>query len=228
MTPEDLVSLAIDVAEQGLEAGELPIGAVVALGDEIVGRSFAMERSQRRRLVHADLLAMEQADQELSQRNRASPRGAASPGLRSGVGDEGRRRLEAPRGLSGKQSAASPGLRSGVGDEGRRRLEAPRGLSGKQSLRLAVSLEPCLMCLGAAMALVVDEIYFGLEAPSDGAAGLPAAWQPAAPDADFCRIPPLTGGIHRARCLDQFRRYVRTAPDSGYRTWAQGLASLPD
>jgi tRNA(adenine34) deaminase len=199
MTPEDLVSLAIDVAEQGLEAGELPIGAVVALGDEIVGRSFAMERSQRRRLVHADLLAMEQADQELSQRNRASPRGAASPGLRSGVGDEGRRRLE-----------------------------APRGLSGKQSLRLAVSLEPCLMCLGAAMALVVDEIYFGLEAPSDGAAGLPAAWQPAAPDADFCRIPPLTGGIHRARCLDQFRRYVRTAPDSGYRTWAQGLASLPD
>jgi tRNA(adenine34) deaminase len=168
MTPENLVSLAVDVAEQGLQAGELPIGAVVALGDEVVGRSFAMERSQRRRLVHADLLAMEQADRALSGRKRTAP------------------------------------------------------------LRLAVSLEPCLMCLGAAMALVVDEIYFGLEAPSDGAAGVPAAWQPAAPDADFCRIPPLTGGIHRARCLDQFRRYVRTAPDSGFKSWAQGLASLPD
>ena len=167
MTPEHLVSLAIDVAEQGLEAGELPIGAVVALGDEIVGRSFAMERSQRRRLVHADLLAMEQADRALSGKHHSAP------------------------------------------------------------LRLAVNLEPCLMCLGAAMALVVDEIYFGLEAPSDGAAGVPAAWQPTAPDADFCRIPPLTGGIHRARCLDQFRRYVRTAPDSGFKTWAQGLASLP-
>jgi tRNA(adenine34) deaminase len=176
MTPEDLVALAADVAEEGLEAGELPIGAVVALGDEILGRSFAMERSQRRRLVHADLLAMEQAD----------------------------------RALSGKP-------------------RAPRGLSGKQSpLRLAVNLEPCLMCLGAAMALVVDEIYFGLEAPSDGAAGVAAVWQPVAPDAEFCRIPPLTGGIHRARCLDQFRRYVRAAPESGFRTWAQGLASLPD
>jgi tRNA(adenine34) deaminase len=171
MTPEDLVELAIGVAEEGLAAGELPIGAVVALGDEIVGRSFAMERSQRRRLVHADLLAMEQADRTLSERK-------------------------------------------------------PR-LSGKL-LRLAVNLEPCVMCLGAAMALVVDEIYFGLEAPSDGAAGIPAVWQPAVPDADFCRIPPLTGGIHRARCLDQFRRYARAAPESGFRTWAQGLASLPD
>jgi tRNA(adenine34) deaminase len=168
MTPENLVSLAVDVAEQGLQAGELPIGAVVAVGDEVVGRSFAMERSQRRRLVHADLLAMEQADRALSGRKRTAP------------------------------------------------------------LRLAVSLEPCLMCLGAAMALVVDEIYFGLEAPSDGAAGVAAVWQPAAPDAEFCRIPPLTGGIHRARCLDQFRRYVRAAPESGFRTWAQGLASLPD
>jgi tRNA(adenine34) deaminase len=167
MTPEDLVGLAIDVAEEGLDAGELPIGAVVALGDEIVGRSYAMERSQRRRLVHADLLAMEQADRALSGRKRRTP------------------------------------------------------------LRLAITLEPCLMCLGAAMALVVDEIYFGLEAPSDGAGGVPAVWQPAAPDADFCRIPPLTGGLHRARCLDQFRRYVQTAPDSGFKTWAQGLARLP-
>ncbi len=90
MTPEDLVGLAIDVAEHGLEAGELPIGAVVALGDEVIGRSFAMERSQRRRLVHADLLAMEEADRALSGRNRASRRGAAAPGLRNGFGDEGR------------------------------------------------------------------------------------------------------------------------------------------
>jgi tRNA(adenine34) deaminase len=168
MTPEELVSLAIDAADDGLAAGELPIGAVVVIGDEILGRSHARERSERRRLVHADLLAMEQADRALIGRRRSGP------------------------------------------------------------LRLAVNLEPCLMCLGAAMALVVDEIYFGLEAPSDGAAGLPTVWRPAAPDADFCRVPPLTGGIHRARCLDQFRRYVEGAPDSGFKTWAMGLASLPD
>jgi tRNA(adenine34) deaminase len=169
MTPEELVDLAIEVAEEGLQLGELPIGAVVTAGDEIIGQSFTRERSTYgRRLVHADLLAMEQADLALAGRKREAP------------------------------------------------------------VRLAVNLEPCLMCLGAATVLVVDEIYFGLEAPGDGAAGLPAVWQPAAPDADFSKIPPLTGGLHRARCLDQFRRYVQSAPESGYKSWAQGLASLPD
>jgi tRNA(adenine34) deaminase len=169
VTPEELVGLAIDVAEEGLQLGELPIGAVVVAGDEVVGRSFTRERATYgRRLVHADLLAMEQADVALAGRKREGP------------------------------------------------------------VRLAVNLEPCLMCLGAAMALVVDEIYFGLEAPSDGAAGLAAVWQPAAADEDCSRIPPLTGGLLRARCLDQFRRYVQAAPESGYKTWAQGLASLPE
>jgi hypothetical protein len=46
MTPEDLVRLAINVAEDGMSAGEPPIGAVVAMGAEIVGRAYAQERSQ--------------------------------------------------------------------------------------------------------------------------------------------------------------------------------------
>jgi tRNA(adenine34) deaminase len=39
---------------------------------------------------------------------------------------------------------------------------------------LAVNLEPCLMCMGAAMALKVDEVYFGLESPTDGGAAVAA------------------------------------------------------
>lgn len=167
MSPEDLVSLAIEAAEEGLAAGELPIGAVVVLGDDVIGRAYARERAERRRLVHADQLAMEQADRALG---------------------------------SGKRNAP---------------------------LRLAVNLEPCLMCLGTAMVLGADHIYYGLEAPSDGASGLAQVWRPARPDMWFCEIPPLTGGILRSRCRDQFARYVRTAPESGYRTWAAGLASLP-
>jgi len=168
MTPDELVGLAIDAAEEGLAAGELPIGAVVVMGNDVIGRAYAMERSMGRRIVHADLLAMEQADRALGWKRRTAP------------------------------------------------------------LVLAVNLEPCLMCLGAAMALVVDEICFGLEAPSDGAAGVADVWQPTAPDASFCRIPPITGGILRLRCRDQFKRYVESAPESGFRSWAEGLASLPD
>ncbi len=168
MSPEDLIGLAIAVAEEGLAAGELPIGAVVVLGDEVIGRAHARERTEGRRLVHADQLAMEQADRVLGWRKRDAP------------------------------------------------------------LRVAINLEPCLMCLGTAMVLAVDHVYYGLEAPGDGAAGLAQAWRPVAPDMPFSRIPPLTGGICRSRCRGQFTRYVAAAPPSGYRDWATGLASLPD
>jgi tRNA(adenine34) deaminase len=168
VTPEELVGLAIAVAEDGLAAGELPIGAVVVLGEDIVGRCFAMERSERRRLVHAEQLAMERADRTLGWQKRSEP------------------------------------------------------------LCLAVNLEPCLMCLGTAMVLGVDEVYYGLEAPGDGAAGIADAWHPVDPDMPFSRVPPLVGGLHRLQCRDQFARYVQAAPASGYRTWAEGLASRPD
>jgi hypothetical protein len=55
MTPEELVGLAIDVADEGLTAGEMPVGAVVVMGDEIIGRAHTQEKTQGRRLVHADL-----------------------------------------------------------------------------------------------------------------------------------------------------------------------------
>jgi tRNA(adenine34) deaminase len=107
---DELVALAIGVAGEGLAAGELPIGAVVAMGDDVVGRAFTQERGLGRRLVHADLLAMTQADERLGRSRRPRP------------------------------------------------------------LVLAVNLEPCLMCLGAAMALGVREVLFALESPGDGAA----------------------------------------------------------
>ncbi len=83
------------------------------------------------------------------------------------------------------------------------------------------------MCLGTAMVLGVDHIYYGLEAPSDGAAGVGRLWRPARPDRWFSEVPPLTGGVLRDRCRDQFVRYVQSAPDSGFRAWATGLAELP-
>lgn len=167
MTPEELVGLAIEAAEDGLAAGELPIGAVVVMGEEIVGRSYTQEKTLGRRLVHADLLALQEADQRLGWARRSA------------------------------------------------------------SLVLAINLEPCLMCLGAAMAFGISEIYYGLESPSDGASGVGAVWQPARPDMSFSRIPPLTGGIRRLECRAQLARYAAAAPESGLRTWAQGLADLP-
>jgi tRNA(adenine34) deaminase len=53
---------ALEVAQVGLTRGELPIGAVVVADGEIVGRAHTEEVTQRRLLVHAELLALEAAD----------------------------------------------------------------------------------------------------------------------------------------------------------------------
>lgn len=64
---------ALAVARAGLAAGEMPIGAVVVVDDEIVAAEHTQERATRRLLVHADLLALEAADRLISgRRHRAT------------------------------------------------------------------------------------------------------------------------------------------------------------
>jgi tRNA(adenine34) deaminase len=175
-TADELVALALGVSEEGMQAGELPVGAVVVLGEEIIGRAYTQERAQGRRLVHADLLAMEQADRHLGWKPRENP------------------------------------------------------------LILAITLEPCLMCLGAAMALGVSQVFYGLEAPDDGASGVAAVWQPARRSMSFSHLPAVAGGFRRRECRDQFRRYAATAANASLRQYAStpvrqyaaSMSALPD
>ncbi|GAB3836137.1 hypothetical protein ACFPIJ_33455 [Dactylosporangium cerinum] len=96
-----------------------------------------------------------------------------------------------------------------------------------EPLRLAVSLEPCVMCLGAAMALGVREVCFAVESPADGAAGVAATWQRGLGRRGH-QAPAVYGGIRRTESREQFRRYTATAPDSPMREWARTIADLPD
>jgi tRNA(adenine34) deaminase len=162
VTPDEMVREALAVAAEGLAAGEHPIGAVVVLGDEIVGRAHTSERTLGRRLVHADLLAMIEADGRLGWSRRPHP------------------------------------------------------------LCLAVSLEPCLMCLGAAMALGVREVYYALESPVDGGAAVARERRRGAEPAWFA-TPAMTGGIRREESRDLYRRWRATAPPGPMRDWADTL-----
>ena len=97
---EHFMRKALEVAQQGLDQGELPIGAVVVLDNQVIAAAHTRERAENRLLVHADLLALETAD-------RLQP---------------------------------FPGKR--------------------RDARLYVNLEPCLMCLGAAMSFFIGAIYY--------------------------------------------------------------------
>jgi tRNA(adenine34) deaminase len=63
---------ALVVARTGLGVGEMPIGAVVVVDDEIVAAAHTQELTSGRLLVHADLLALEAADTVISGRRERS------------------------------------------------------------------------------------------------------------------------------------------------------------
>lgn len=142
MEPEEAVALAIKVAKEGMKLGEMPIGAVVLQGSKVIGRGFTQEQKLRRRIVHADLIAM----------------------------------LEADTRLGFKRS--------------------------KEPLTLAVNLEPCIMCLGAAITLGVERVWFALESPNDGGVELLQHWHPSVEQPYFCRPKEILGGFHRHEAQD--------------------------
>jgi tRNA(adenine34) deaminase len=156
---------AMAVAREGLTSGEVPIGAVVVLGDEVIGRAYTQEQSQRRLIVHADLLALEQADRALGRRRR-------------------------------------------------------RGAS------LYVSLEPCLMCLGAAMTAMIGTVVYALESPSDGAVSVASIWEEKRARDDFpgYDFPTIRSGVLRDASIDVLAEYTEThRVDDAYLRWVQAL-----
>lgn len=85
---------------------------------------------------------------------------------------------------------------------------------------LYTTLEPCMMCLGAAISAQVGAVVYALESPGDGASalavdrpGLPAVFRP----------PPVRGGLGRAASRALFARYAASAPPGGLRDWALSL-----
>lgn len=144
----------------------MPIGAAVLSGDDVHGEAFTQEKTLRRRIVHADLLAMEQADELV---------GFSRP---------------------------------------------------NEPLVLAVSLEPCLMCLGAAITLGVQRVYYALESPNDGGVDLLSRWEPPIEQPFFRRPTEIRGGLHRSRSQTLFRRYANGEGPHGVRAWSAELADL--
>lgn len=102
-------------------------------------------------------------------------------------------------------------------------------LSYEQRTRatLVTNLEPCLMCMGAAMSFFLGEIIYGLESPGDGAVALVRDWHRQEQDFPAYRIPKITGGVLRGESIRLFQAYVARHEPSPMRDWAETLAGLP-
>ena len=84
-------------------------------------------------------------------------------------------------------------------------------------LELYTNMEPCLMCLGMMLSSFISKVYYGVEAPDDGAVdfvrkeyegrivrGLPAH-----------HFPEVTGGLLRNESIALFREYVERNEKDG-------------
>ncbi len=99
-------------------------------------------------------------------------------------------------------------------------------LANRRDAKLFTNLEPCLMCLGAAMSFFLGEIYYGLESPGDGAVNLIKAWVRKEDDIPGYQLPRITGGLLREESIRLFERYVSLRPPGPMRDWAETLTKL--
>jgi tRNA(adenine34) deaminase len=82
---------------------------------------------------------------------------------------------------------------------------------------LYVTIEPCLMCFGAAMSFGIGRIVFALEAPFDGASAVTKLWQPQLgfppPGYQIFSNPDVVAGVCRDASLRLMQTYVDCHPD---------------
>ena len=138
---ERLMREALDAAREGMEAGEAPIGCVLATGDgQVVARAYNEMNRTQNKTAHAEIVAFAKA-------------------------------------------------------AGRVPVDA-------RDLLLVSTLEPCVMCTGAAMEGAVDTIVYALRAPAD--AGSARVRPPESPES---QMPRIVGGLLAAESRALFEEW---------------------
>ena len=62
---EYFMSIALEEAKKASDEGEIPVGCVIVIDDEIIARSHNMNRQKECNLYHAEIIAIEDACQKI-------------------------------------------------------------------------------------------------------------------------------------------------------------------
>jgi HAD superfamily hydrolase (TIGR01509 family) len=105
-------------------------------------------------------------------------------------------------------------------------MQAFRAAAGKvpdgvKDLILVSTLEPCVMCLGAAMEAAVDTIAYGLQAPADSGTG-----RVAPPQSPESQMPRIVGRILAERSRELFEEFLKVAQNPQQRAFTKQLLAL--
>lgn len=89
---------------------------------------------------------------------------------------------------------------------------------------LYTTLEPCVMCMGAAMSRFLERVVYALDAPTDGAAGIPALYAERLPEVGRpWSIPAVMRGVGMQASMSLIERFLRTAGPGPMKDWAASL-----
>ncbi len=144
---------ALEQAALGLEAGEVPIGAVVVADGEIVARSHW--RASDGLLAHPELVALQHAN--------------------------------------------------------------------RRAVTLVTTLEPCLLCMAAAMFQFAERVVYALESPTDGGTRISDVWDPAAGSVAPYRFPAVEPRVRIEESTLLVRDFLERFPGSPFARWAETL-----
>jgi tRNA(adenine34) deaminase len=91
----------------------------------------------------------------------------------------------------------------------------------RQAATLYTTLEPCALCMAAAMFFLIGRVVFAAEALVDGGTNLPDVWEPPnghPADGKPYTIPEVVGGVGREESFALIAEWVQRMPDQ--RSWA--------
>lgn len=111
------------------------------------------------------------------------------------------------RRAAGRMPDASPES-GGAGSDGRDHI-------------LVSTLEPCVMCTGAAMEAAIDTILYALEGPADGGTG-----RVLCPESPASQMPRFVGGVLREQSRALLARFAERAEDPMQKAFTEQLLSL--
>ncbi len=162
MSDAELMGLAIEQARRGLEAGTMPIGAVLTHRGEVLAEAH-WRGSMAGLLAHPEHLVLLQADASI---------------------------------------------------EWRVRREAV----------LYTTLEPCLLCMGAAMSFFLGRVVYAMAAPADGAADVATSWRPRLghpTGSGSYSLPDIVGGVREAEARALIVNWLETGVSGGEADFAR-------
>ena len=95
--------------------------------------------------------------------------------------------------------------------------------ANRRGVTLVTTLEPCLLCMAAAMFSFAEHVVYALESPTDGGTRIGDVWDPAAGSVAPYRFPSVSGGVRRDDSAQLVAEFLERYPASPLARWAGTL-----